>query len=163
MELYDLTTELLEIEDLLNSEEEIPKENLIELQEIIKKNLENEATNIAYYIKNKELLIEARKAEEKRLKKSRQKMEQRLEKFKEYVTSNLIQLGEKKIETSIGNISIRKSSSVVVNIDPAELQDEYKKTKFVVEADKRAIKEAINSGKKVEGAEIVDNFKLSIK
>lgn len=166
MNLYELTNDLLEVEHILTSEadgEEANIEEIERIKEIILANLQNKAENIAYYIRNTEAMIEARKNEEKRIKETRQKLEKSLDKFKSYVVSNLVELDRKKVETSIGNISVRKSKAVEVSIAPEELDDRFKRVKTICEADKKAIKEALNNGEEVKGAEIVENLSLSIR
>ncbi len=166
MSLYELTNDLLKIETLLENaefDEADERQQAEEIKEIIKQELNNKAVNIAYYIRNLESSIAEKKAEEKRIKEIRQTEEKRLANFKNYVIENMLLLDKKKIVTSVGNLGVRTSKSVNVEIDPSNLEDKYKREKITVEADKKALKEALQNGIEIEGVELIESFNLSIR
>ncbi len=164
MSLYTLSQDLIEIDEILeNAEQEEIKEEASEIKEIIKKEIESKAENIAYYIRNLESGIESKKTEEKRIKESRQREEKKLENFKNYVLNILIELDKKKIETSIGKLAIRTSKAVEISADINTLPDEYKRVKTTVEANKTELKKALQSGEHIDGVEIVENYSLNIR
>ena len=164
MSLYTLSQDLIEIDEILeNAEQEEIKEEASEIKEIIKKEIESKAENIAYYIRNLESGIESKKTEEKRIKESRQREEKKLENFKNYVLNILIELDKKKIETSIGKLAIRASKAVEISADINTLPDEYKRVKTTVEANKTELKKALQSGEHIDGVEIVENYSLNIR
>lgn len=164
MSLYTLSQDLIEIDEILeNAEQEEIKEEASEIKEIIKKEIENKAENIAYYIRNTESNIEQKKAEEKRIKESRQADEKRLKNFKDYVIEVFAELDKKKIETSIGKLSVRTSKAVEVSADVNTLPEQYKRVKTTVEADKKALKDAIKAGEHIDGVELVENYSLGIR
>jgi len=72
------------------------------------------------------------------------------------------QMGVNKIETPIGNFSLRKSENVDI-INPVKIPAQYLNTVVEYKPDKVKIKEAIKNGIKIEGAEIVTNNNLNIK
>lgn len=164
MSLYTLSQDLIEIDEILeNAEQEEIKEEASEIKEIIKKEIESKAENIAYYIRNTESNIEQKKAEEKRIKESRQADEKRLKNFKDYVIEVFAELDKKKIETSIGKLSVRTSKAVEVSADVNTLPEQYKRVKTTVEADKKALKDAIKAGEHIDGVELVENYSLGIR
>lgn len=163
MSLYELTNDLLRIEEIIENAEVDEKQQAEEIKNIIKQELNNKAVNIAYYIRNLESNIAEKKAEEKRIKEIRQAEEKRLANFKNYVIENMLVLDKKKIVTSVGNLGVRTSKSVNVEIDPSNLEDKYKREKITVEADKKALKEALQNGIEIEGVELVESFNLSIR
>ncbi len=70
--------------------------------------------------------------------------------------------GGNKVETSFYKFGSRRSSSVSV-YDEALLPSEYVIEKTTTAPDKKAIKEALNNGVIVTGAEIVTKTSLSVK
>lgn len=168
MSIYKLSQDYKNISSLLesivdnNAPEEV-EEEAREILEIVKEQLIDKADNVAKYIKNEELEIQAIKEEEKRLKELRHAREKTLNKFKDYVLQSLIELDFVKVKTSIGNISIRKSKAIKVDIDSSELPKEFIITKTTIDSDKKALKEAIEKGEKINGVELVERVNLNIR
>ena len=112
------------------------------------------------YIKNLMADTEALKAESAALAKRAKTKENEIEHLKNYVSMSLLNNGEEKFESTRVRFSFRKSESVNVT---GQLTKTYLVKKVSFEPDKRAIKEAIHSGKKVAGAELVIKQNLQIK
>lgn len=168
MSIYDLSQDYKNVSMLLETivESEEPKEveeEAREVLEIIQNQLVEKADNVAKYVKNEELEIQAINEEEKRLKELIQAREKSLDRFKEYVVQSLIELDFVKVKTSIGNLSMRKSKTIKVDIDASELPREFTRTKTTIDADKKALKEAIEKGEKINGVELVERVNLSIR
>ena len=67
-----------------------------------------------------------------------------------------------KIKTDLATFSTRKSKSTQIdNIE--QVPSEFITVKQTFQPDKTAIKKAIESGKKVAGASIIENVSLQIK
>ena len=75
----------------------------------------------------------------------------RIEWLKKYLADNL---GSKKYVTKRAEVSFRNTKAVEI-VDENKLPDEYKKIKTTYTPDKKSIKQAIESGNPVEGAELV--------
>ena len=75
----------------------------------------------------------------------------RIEWLKKYLADNL---GTKKYVTKRAEVSFRNTKAVEI-VDENKLPDEYKKIKTTYTPDKKSIKQAIESGNPVEGAELV--------
>ena len=75
----------------------------------------------------------------------------RIEWLKKYLADNL---GSKKYVTTRAEVSFRNTKAVEI-VDENKLPDEYKKIKTTYTPDKKSIKQAIESGNPVEGAELV--------
>lgn len=168
MSIYKLSQDYKNISLLLeaivdNNEPDEVEEEAREILNIVKEQLIDKADNVAKYIKNEELEIQGIKEEEKRLKELRQTREKTLNRFKDYVLQSLIELDFVKVKTSIGNISIRKSKAIKVDIDTSELPREFIRTKTTIDADKKALKEAIEKGEKINGVELVERVNLNIR
>ena len=168
MSIYKLSQDYKNISELLesivdnNAPDEV-EEEAREILSIVKEQLIDKADNVAKYVKNEEVDIQAIKDEEKRLKELRQKRERSLERFKDYVLQSLSELDFVKVKTSIGNISIRKSKAIEVKVEPSELPPMYTRVKTTVNVDKKALKEAIESGENINGVNLVERESLNIR
>lgn len=96
--LYNITNKFV---DLMNKaeNEELTEEEYNKLGEELAIELQNKSSSIIGYVRNSELLIEAMKAEEKRISDLRKVAENKIEKFKQYVKENMEKLGLEKIQT----------------------------------------------------------------
>lgn len=118
--------------------------------------------NIALFIKN--LLSDAAeiKAEEKNLKARREAKEKKAERLREYLTTSLIASKEPKFETARVALAFRSSKQVIID-DIDTLDKAFIKEKIEYQADKTAIKKAIDNGETVNGAHIEEKQNLQIK
>ena len=89
----------------------------------------------------------------KRLTERKRSLVNKAEKLKEYAI-NMMQAVDKKNHKGLFQVSIGKPSKVVGIEDLSLLPQEFLVVKY--EPNKTAIKEAINSGKEVTGAMIID-------
>ena len=74
-----------------------------------------------------------------------------------YVLKNM---GDKEVITKYGVMKVRKNPPSVVIDDIAKIPTQYQHQKIEVTIDKTAIKKAIQSGEKVDGAHIEQGEKL---
>jgi hypothetical protein len=105
-------------------------------------------------------MIEAMKAEEKRIATQRKALEngnKSLESAFAYVLKNM---GDKEVITRYGVMKVRKNPPAVVIDDIAKIPTQYQHQKIEITIDKTAIKKAIQSGEKVNGAHIEQGEKL---
>lgn len=98
------------------------------------------------------------RAEAKRLTELARQYENSAEKLGDRLLESVIAHGQ--IKTAFVSISSRKSKSVSIT-DESLLQAEFLRIK--TEPNKTAIKEALESGQKVQGALIVENYSLNIR
>lgn len=115
------------------------------------------------YIKNQEAQVDAISAEIKRLQDLKKSRENRLARVRKGYTDFLIAVEKKKIETPKGTMTVAAPtfSTVIDSID--DLPDDYKRTTIKVEADKTAIKQAIQGGHTVKGAHLEEKVSIRIK
>jgi hypothetical protein len=106
-------------------------------------------------LKSKSQLI---KDEAKRLLDAARTYDKSVERLEDNLLSSIVQLGN--IKTNFVSISTRRNKSVEI-ADDVEIPLQYQRVK--IEANKTAIKEAIESGIDVPGATIVEKFSLLIK
>lgn len=98
------------------------------------------------------------KDEAKRLLDAARTYDKSIERLEDNLLSSIVQLGN--IKTNFVSISTRRNKSVEI-ADDVEIPLQYQRVK--IEANKTAIKEALESGIDVPGATIVEKFSLLIR
>ena len=156
MKLYEITELQKELE--LEEDDELKKD----LQELIAIELEKKSNNIIYAIKNLEGNNLAIDAEIERLKAIKEKNVKNVDSIKNHILNFMKTNNIDKIQTDLATFSTRKSKSTPV--DNIELiPSEFVTVKQTFQPDKTAIKKAIESGREVAGANVVENISLQIK
>lgn len=164
--LYSITSELKQIEIMLQESGGEITEDLEEALNYISDNLTTKTDNMVGFVRSQEDfvgLIDSRIDELKDLKTKTQKG---LQKLNDYILGCMDNLGEVKIEGQFNSMSIRKPTQVVDIYDEDELPLEYLKKKVVetMTIDKVQIKKDIKSGKEIPGAKLVSgNRKVTFK
>lgn len=160
--LYNITNRFTDLMDKAQNGE-ITEEEYNELGFEIAQELQTKGANVIGYIRNTELLIEAMKAEEKRIADIRKTGEAKLEKFKQYVLENMERLGLDKIPTELGTLSITKNPMSVEIEDETAVPEEFKTIVQTVKVDKTAIKKHFKeTGEIIPGTKIIDD-KMSLR
>ncbi|HBE8179446.1 TPA: siphovirus Gp157 family protein, partial [Clostridioides difficile] len=108
--LYELTTDLLEIEEGLTEITGNEAEKLEEIKEIIKQEIQNKNTRIVSVIIDIDSDINSLDLEIKRMQELKKIKKNSLDRLKSNIKECMELLGIKKVETFLGNISIRKSA-----------------------------------------------------
>lgn len=164
LSLYKITNKFVEImEEAENGE--LTEEEYNKLGEELALELQNKSANIIGYIKNSESLIEAIKAEEKRLADMRKLGEKKLDKFRGYVKENMDKLEIDRIPTELGILSISKNPISVEIENEDAVPNEFKNEVVTTKVDKTAIKNHFKeTGEIIPGIKIVsDKTSLRIK
>lgn len=152
--LYDIKNRFVE---LMNNEE-LTEEEVNELGQVLATELQNKSTNIVAYDRNINSWIDSLKNEIDRLTDMKKALEEKHDRFKEYVKSNMEQLGLKKIDTELGSLSITKNPVSVEIISVADVPSEYKQEVVTTKIDKRAIAQWYkDTGEVPQGCSIIDN------
>ncbi|HBH0441785.1 TPA: siphovirus Gp157 family protein, partial [Clostridioides difficile] len=138
--LYELATDLLEIEEGLTEITGNETEKLEEIKEIIKQEIQNKNTRIVSVILNIDSDINSIDSEIKRLQELKRVKKNTLDRLKSNIKDCMELLGTKKVETVLGNISIRKSAGSLVIEDEEKIPAIYKTVEQVVKVDKNTIK-----------------------
>lgn len=161
--LYEMTNDLNEINELLAAEE-MSEEMAQEIKDNIMDLVRYKSENIIKLTKNIETRIKSVKEEEKRLEEYRKSEEKRLNRLKTYVVDCLQTADLKKIDTSLGRISLRKSPASVQLIDETKIPSAYITTEVIHKIDKAQIKKELQDGVNIEGVALVQNkYNLAIK
>ena len=156
MNLYEITA----LQQAAEQEEDAEIKQ--DLQEVIAIELEKKSNNIIYAIKNIESNNIAIDAEIERLKAIKERNIKNVDRIKNHILNFMKNNNIDKIQTDLATFSTRKSKST--QIDNIELiPSEFITVKQTFQPDKTAIKKAIESGKEVAGASIIENVSLQIK
>ncbi|MCB6658296.1 siphovirus Gp157 family protein [Eubacterium callanderi] len=162
---------LYEITDIYNGvlsaieNEECTAESMEEALKTIEDDFENKVDAIACMIKGLNANINGIKAEEEALKKRRESAAKRADWLKGYLSSEMLAIGKKKVETPRNKLSFRPSVSVLIDDELAlkALHPELTTVKTVVTPDKNAIKAELKKGVHINGAYLVEKQNLQIK
>jgi len=163
--LFDISARINALVDVLDEADDKSIEPDIKnaLQGIYESDVPAAIEDGIAYIKNQEAQVDAISAEIKRLQDLKKSRENRLARVRKGYTDFLIAVEKKKIETPKGTMTVAAPtfSTVIDSID--ELPDDYKRTTIKVEADKTAIKQAIQGGHTVKGAHLEEKVSIRIK
>lgn len=155
MTLYEIEQSILECVDMETGDIiDIDRLNALELERDAK------ISNIGCWIKDLKAEAEAIKAEKQNLEKRQKVAENKAEQLKGFLTRYL---NGAKYKDARVSISYRSSVSTEVDetLDLNKLPDEFKKVK--VEANKTAIKEALQAGEVIEGCRLVEKTNIQIR
>ena len=156
MNLYEITA----LQQAAEQEEDADIKQ--DLQELISIELEKKSNNIIYAIKNLESNNIAIDAEIERLKAIKERNSKNVDSIKNHILNFMKTNNIDKIQTDLATFSTRKSKST--QIDNIELiPSEFVTVNQIFQPDKTAIKKAIEAGKEVPGASVVENVSLQIK
>jgi hypothetical protein len=160
--LYDLSSDYVQILDLLESGED--DETLeLELNRVAGK-IANKAEAIAGLVAHLNGIAGMRRAEAERLRNRAQSDERQAERLKGYLLKNMRTIGQERIETARFTLSIRQNPPAVNVLEEMLIPDEYIKKVLTTSVDKRAILEHVKAtGEVVPGVELTRGTRLDIK
>ena len=157
MNLYELSADLMSLNDI----EDV--EDVEVIREIIEQQIQTKSTGIIAAVRNLESNIAAIDTEIKRLQELKKIKQNNISRLKEYTKESMEDRGVKKLETSLGNISIRKTPPSVNVLDENLIPLEYIETKQVMSIDKKLILGDLKDGLVIPGVEIKQGTSLTIK
>jgi hypothetical protein len=168
MTLYELMTDYTNFLSAVESGD-IPEEAIADTLEAIEATVDEKIDNTACLIKTLAAEEAAIKAEEERLAKRRKVKENTRGRVETYLSDMLLAMGKTEFESARNKISFRKTPGkvVVANekafIEWAAANDESLITIGKPTLNKTAIKQALESGKQIDGAEIVASQNMQLK
>lgn len=154
MKLYELTGAMKNFELEVDENGEVV--NIKDLEDL-QMGWHDKCENLCLYIKNLRAELEAVKGEKKAFEHRAKVLQNKINNSLEYLKSNL---GGEKFETPRAKVSYRPTTTVVCD-DPFALESRFQRIK--VEADKNAIKNAINGGESVRGAHLEEGVSVILK
>lgn len=169
MTLYEIAQDFLALmQDIENGN--IPEEAVKDTLECVELAFEDKADNIACYIKNLNAEAAAIKAEEEKLAERRKSKEKEAERLQSYLADMLQRTGFDKVETARNKITFRKNPPKVVFADEKAFIDwavsndkSYYLNYGKPTINKTNVKDAINGGEAIPGAQIISEQRLQIQ
>lgn len=116
-----------------------------------------------FVLRQQSARVQFLKDEEKRVNARRKAAENALERMKGHLLHVMQSSGLRKVSGSTTTISIRTTRSVKVSVGAEQLPNEFVRVKTTYEADKSAIKAAIDAGIVIDGCSIEDGEFLQVK
>ncbi len=162
--LYQLSSEYERAYYELVSNFDIPDEAINDTLEGLKAPLEEKCTNVGLFIKNLDNLVDGFKQAEAEMEKRRKSLQNKIARIKDYLKLHM----EKNALSVIPNspyvyISIKNNPCAVFIEDGAQIPEEYIITKIEKSPNKKALKNALESGKVIEGVSLKKGTSLTIK
>lgn len=157
MNLYELTKEWKELQDLL-LDDSLDPSDLQNAYEAITAERDKKLENIRKLLRHLEVDVEKVQAEKERLSMFEKRYEAKINSLLNWVETCL-QPGE-KFECPIGSFGWRKSE-YLESVENATIPKAFQRIK--IEADKNRIKDAIKAGKKIKGWFIAERQNLQVK
>jgi len=125
-------------------------------------NYSEKVESIAKLVRSLEATQDALDAEAARLKARAASIKRKVEWLKGYVLDSMVALGHTKIEGDILIVAVSQNQSVRI-VDESAIPETYCVRTETVRPDKAMIRDAIKTGRDVEGAELVTRPSLRIR
>lgn len=153
--LAELTDHLQALFDTLEmiDDPEVKREAEAEMQRYLEAEV-RKVDNISFYIATCERQAEGLKQEVTRLRERAAMYEARSERIRDYVKRVMQQSGSMKLEGKTATFYLRAATPSVLISDESLLPEEFVKVTVTRVPDRRAIKEAIEAGHDVPGADL---------
>lgn len=161
--IYQIDQNIKNLLDDLPETGEFSNEELHNYEELQMQRAEKQKNTILYYksIEATELAVNAELERFQKLKASLAKKKQRIA---DLIAYSMDQGKQLEVDFVTCKAKFKKNPPKVVILDEAELPKDYVsvEVKEVTKIDKKAIKEAVKSGREVPGAEVVQEQRLTI-
>ncbi|MED1953955.1 siphovirus Gp157 family protein [Brevibacillus centrosporus] len=160
MNLYELTGSYLNLLQL-TQDGEIDEQAIADTLASLEDAIDQKAEGIAKVMRSNSALIDALKAEEKRLAERRKALENRNESLKQYLASSLEAIGVDKVKTATHTIGFRNNPPAVSVLDEAAVPLQY----FITtqSLDKKSILEQLKNGEEIPGVTLTVGRSLQIR
>ena len=164
MKLYEIKNGMIDTLDIfLESEQtEMDRENYNDIMEYLKEELKSKSSDLIKYIRNLELENTVTKLEIERLEDLKKGKEKKIKSIKSYIKGILLDLDKKKVETELGNLSLRKTTSVEIT-DITKIPREYLVVKEEVTPSKKLIGDSLKKNILIDGAVLKEDYSVLIK
>lgn len=164
MKLYEIANEYrTALDSLVNEETGELDEQAIACLNGITTSLEEKGVAVASYIRNIEADRKALEDERKRLAARQEALEARIDWMKGYLQQNMEACGIKEISCPYFSVKLKKCPPSVHLTDEESVPDVYRKRKETVTIDRVKIKQDIQAGVIVTGAELRQGNTIQIK
>ena len=161
--LYHIQTEYLQLAQTLEDNGGEITEGIEEALAINQEQLQLKGVNYALVVRQLDGEAEMITGEIKRLTELKKSKENAAKRLKDTLKGAMEMFQIQSIKGDLINITLRNNAASVVVENESELPKEYVNEKVVTTPDKKAIKEAIQSGIDVKGAYLQSSKSISIK
>ena len=164
MKLYEIRNGMIDTLDIfLESDQiEMDRENYNDIMDYLKEELKSKSSDLIKYIRNLELENTVTKLEIERLEDLKKGKEKKIKSIKSYIKRILLDLDKKKVETELGNLSLRKTTSVEIT-DITKIPKEYLVVKEEVTPSKKLIGDSLKKNILIDGAVLKEDYSVLIK
>lgn len=160
--LYDLTGNYASLLELAE-DGTIDPEVLQDTMDSIVDGLEDKAVGYVKVVKQIEADAAEAKAEAQRLSERATSYERNAKMMRQKLADSMAETNQTRFKTPLFTIYTRKTTSVITPDDPKQLPPDYLKAKTSYTPDKKAIKDALQDGKEVPNARLVEKVSLGVK
>ena len=164
MKLYEIRNGMIDTLDIFleSDQTEIDRENYNDIMEYLKEELKSKSSDLIKYIRNLELENTVTKLEIERLEDLKKGKEKKIKSIKSYIKGILLDLDKKKVETELGNLSLRKTTSVEIT-DITKIPREYLVVKEEVTPSKKLIGDSLKKNILIDGVVLKEDYSVLIK
>lgn len=147
--LYDIANEYAQL-----LSEDLPSDMIADTVEAFEGEFTDKVENILGLIKNEQYTCDALKSEAKKLNERAKATQNRIDNLKSYIIESMNTLDKKSMQAGVHALTVRAPSKSVNIIDAHKLPAEFVEYVTEVKPDKNLIKEKLNLGEQIEGAEM---------
>ena len=164
MKLYEIKNGMIDTLDIFleSDQTEMDRENYNDIMNYLKEELKSKSSDLIKYIRNLELENTVTKLEIERLEDLKKGKEKKIKSIKSYIKRILLDLDKKKVETELGNLSLRKTTSVEIT-DISKIPKEYLVVKEEVTPSKKLIGDSLKKNILIDGAVLKEDYSVLIK
>ena len=164
MKLYEIKNGMIDTLDIFleGEQTEVDRENYNYIMDYLKEELKSKSSDLIKYIRNLELENTVTKLEIERLEDLKKGKEKKIKSIKNYIKGILLDLDKKKVETELGNLSLRKTTSVEIT-DISKIPREYLVVKEEVTPSKKLIGDSLKKNILIDGAVLKEDYSVLIK
>jgi len=164
MKLYEIKNGMIDTLDIFleGEQTEVDRENYNYIMDYLKEELKSKSSDLIKYIRNLELENTVTKLEIERLEDLKKGKEKKIKSIKSYIKGILLDLDKKKVETELGNLSLRKTTSVEIT-DITKIPKEYLVVKEEVTPSKKLIGDSLKKNILIDGAVLKEDYSVLIK
>lgn len=158
--LYDLTDKLTSLQRQAESGNADPQA-IADTMEMVEGDFEDKAVGYVKVYKSIDADVKEIDAEIKRLQERRSSFNNNANTIKQRLVQAMVETGHEHIKTPLFTIYTRRTVSVQAPEDPNELPQEFIKTTLSV--NKIDLKKALQAGREVPNARLVENIGLGVR
>ena len=164
MKLYEIKNGMIDTLDIFleGEQTEVDRENYNYIMDYLKEELKSKSSDLIKYIRNLELENTVTKLEIERLEDLKKGKEKKIKSIKSYIKRILLDLDKKKVETELGNLSLRKTTSVEIT-DITKIPKEYLVVKEEITPSKKLIGDSLKKNILIDGAVLKEDYSVLIK